>query len=56
MESVEECMNTGSHMSQAHAVPHQAPQPNVSVVAASVNKCRIGVSGRSIRIHPCTPG
>ena len=52
MESVEERMNTGSHVSQAHAVPHQAPQPNVSIVATSVNKCRMGVSGRSIGVQP----
>ena len=52
IESVEECMKARSHVSQAHAVPHQAPQPKASVVAASVNRCITGVSGRSIGVNP----
>ena len=51
-ESVEERMNARSHVSQAHAVPHQVPQPKVSVVAVSVNRCITGVSGRSIGVYP----
>ena len=52
MEKLEEHMNTGSQVSQAQAVPHQAPQPNVSVVTASVNKLITGVVSRRIRVQP----